>query len=363
MGAEMRILLRREKDRHWSFAEAVTVKAEADLQKLLSDSPDLIPVDEIGQDLSPLVLGVREVGLPGSGNTDLLAFTADGDIAIIECKLASNPESKRKVIGQILEYAAFLWGMSYEELDDRIEARLKQGLGDLVGNAVKGDWDGEAFRKAVEAVLKDGRFALVIVVDELNDDLRRIIRFVNERGGGGFTLHALEVRRFRSGEIEVLVPHLHGAAPAISPRASRKTWTEEQFLTALGAKEGETVLALARDLLQWTKQASDRVYFGNGKGVGSFTFHLLEKGKVVSVFSVYSNARVVLNYGWLSTAVPADVMRGFHDRVVAIPSFSRVAADFGKWPSLSLPEAFGPSGALDQFKGAVGWLHEKVHPR
>jgi hypothetical protein len=36
------------------------------------------------------------------------AFSPQGDIAIIECKLAANPEITRRVIGQILEHAAYM---------------------------------------------------------------------------------------------------------------------------------------------------------------------------------------------------------------------------------------------------------------
>ena len=102
----MRILIRDNETKEWKFAESVRAKAEAELQKLLAESPSLIPVSEIREGVSPLVFAICEFGLPGSGNTDILAFSADGDISIIECKLATNPESKRKVMGQILEYAA-----------------------------------------------------------------------------------------------------------------------------------------------------------------------------------------------------------------------------------------------------------------
>ena len=119
----MKILVRGNKTRRWELTEPVATKAETELQHLLIESPSLIPISDIREDISPLVIAVDEFGLPGSGNTDLLAFTADGDIAIIECKLATNPDSKRKVIGQILEYASFLWGMSYQEVDGRIQPK------------------------------------------------------------------------------------------------------------------------------------------------------------------------------------------------------------------------------------------------
>ena len=73
----MRVLVRNIKSTEWAFAEPVSTRAESQLQALLIESPSLLPVDEIGDDISPLVVAVGEIGLPGSGNTDALAVTAD----------------------------------------------------------------------------------------------------------------------------------------------------------------------------------------------------------------------------------------------------------------------------------------------
>ena len=135
----MKILIRDNSSGEWKFAESVKVKAEAELQNLLIESPSLIPVDEIRESGSRLVLGISEFGLPGSGNTDVLAFSPDGEIAIVECKLATNPESKRKVSGQILEYAAYLWGMTYEEINSRVQKMKNRGLSELIEEAVAGE--------------------------------------------------------------------------------------------------------------------------------------------------------------------------------------------------------------------------------
>lgn len=124
--------MRNDQSKRWGPADFVRAKAEADLQHLLIESPFLIPIDEIREGVSPLVFAVGEFGLPGSGNTDVLAFSADGDVAIIECKLAANPESKRKVIGQILEYASYLWGMSYGEVNSRVQQLKGKSLPELI---------------------------------------------------------------------------------------------------------------------------------------------------------------------------------------------------------------------------------------
>jgi hypothetical protein len=76
----LKILMRNQKSENWKLVESAAYGAEAELQNLLAGSPSLIPVDEIREGVSPLVVAVREFGLAGSGNTDLLAFSADGDI-------------------------------------------------------------------------------------------------------------------------------------------------------------------------------------------------------------------------------------------------------------------------------------------
>jgi hypothetical protein len=45
---------------------------------------------------------------------------------------------------------------------------------------------------------------------------------------------------------------------------------------------------------------ADRVSFGRGKERESFTFHYLKEGKPISVFTIYTDGRLVLNYGWLN---------------------------------------------------------------
>jgi len=109
-----------------------------------------------------------------------LAFSAQGDIGIIECKLATNHESKRKVIGQVLEYAAHLWEFEYGALDERIEGKTGRRLAELVKEAAGEEWNEEDFQQTVEHNLQSGSFVLIIAVDELNETLKRIVRFVNE---------------------------------------------------------------------------------------------------------------------------------------------------------------------------------------
>jgi len=354
----MKILVRNKNSNKWKIAESFRPKDEKELQVLLTETPSLIRIDDIRDGISPLIFAVREFGLPGSGATDILTFSADGDIAIIECKLATNPEIKRKVIGQILEYAAFLWKMSYEEVDERIQKRKGKSLTDLVGTVIAEEWDEERFRDGVKQTLDSGSFILIIVVDQINEELRRIIRYLNECSESAFSLHALEMQRFQTDKIELLVPHISGVSPK-PPPGGKKKWSEEEFFEKL-EKEEPNSFEIVKNIYNWSKGKADRIWFGTGKEKGSFTFHYLKEDKTISIFSIYTNGRLILNYGWLSKQVNKTTMEGFHRRIHEIPPLSYISSDFTKWPSVKILAVFNDPKNLEKFKQAVTWLNDAI---
>src|SRR5438445_9977087 len=99
----MAILLRSQGGK-WQKVAEIDFKTEAELQQLLSDSPELLDTDDEGNAIE----FAREAGLPGSGFTDLIGVDCHGNVLIVETKLARNREIRRTVIGQVMEYAAFL---------------------------------------------------------------------------------------------------------------------------------------------------------------------------------------------------------------------------------------------------------------
>jgi hypothetical protein len=155
------------------------------------------------------------------GSIDLLAFTAEGDIAVIECKLATNAEIKCKVIGQSLDYAVHLWEMSYQELDEKVLERIGESLADAMQRVVNSpEWDEESFRSNVEEALAVGNFILMIIVDEINQELSRIVSFMNVCGSPSFDFAAMEMRRLQSGNLEMLLPLTIG--PVYSAKEKRE---------------------------------------------------------------------------------------------------------------------------------------------
>ena len=94
----MRILVRKDKAKQWDFADRISPKMETELQHLLAESPSIIPLDDIREGISPLVFAVRELGLPGSGNTDIIGFTPEGDIVISSANLQPIQKVKERLL-------------------------------------------------------------------------------------------------------------------------------------------------------------------------------------------------------------------------------------------------------------------------
>jgi hypothetical protein len=91
------------------------------------DHPELLPIGEIEPVLDPLVSACIELPTP-AGNADNVLLNEDGGIALVECKLWRNPEARRKVIAQMLDYARWLTKWRYDDLELAVaKASLPRG--------------------------------------------------------------------------------------------------------------------------------------------------------------------------------------------------------------------------------------------
>ena len=217
----MPILVKNGTER-WHKATEAAFANEEDLQQLLYASPELMEREDDGA-----IVFTRESSLPGSGSTDLIGVTSGGEIVLVETKLAKNPEIRRKVIGQILEYAAFLWGMPFDEFDALFIAREGKSLADLVTEKTP-DLSRLQFEEAVAENLKNGRFNLFIVVDDMNKELERIISYISNFAGG-VKLEAVSVKVHRKDDTSVLVAQRFGQLdrPGNGGRSTGRVTLEE----------------------------------------------------------------------------------------------------------------------------------------
>ncbi len=302
-------ILVRQKGSKWQRADDVVFADETQLQKMLYESPELISLN----DQHPAVF-IREAGLPGSGYTDLLGVDVDGNILIVETKLAKNSEIRRKVIGQILEYAAYLWNMSYEEFDGMFLQHEETPLSDLMPQKL-GQALPEGFRDKVAANLRSGTFHLFIAVDQINDELEKIIAYLSTRGSG-LKLQALELRTYKLGDLEILAPQRHGDFVATTETISpAPTITVEQAIDNCPNEQGRTIFRLLVD--NW-KRLGHEVR----PGTVGVAFRADVGGTMQSIFWGSRQDLQAAFSTVLSRGAPPDAVQQFRTAVSRLPGFS-----------------------------------------
>ena len=172
------------------------------LQRLVSSHPQALPIAEIESFLGGAVPICLELGTK-AGPIDVLLVTPHGDIVLVECKLWRNPQARREVVGQIMDYAKELPRLSYEAFEAAIQkAEPASGAERTVPlhartGAEAAGVDEAAFINAVTRNLKRGRFLLLIVGDGIQEGVEVIAEFLQQHAGMHFTLALVEVAIFK----------------------------------------------------------------------------------------------------------------------------------------------------------------------
>jgi len=359
-----RVLVRPEGQADWQRTEEASFKDEAHLQQLLYENPGLIPFADLGEDVPEPRAFVREAGLPGSGYTDLIGVDEGGGITVIECKLATNQEQKRKVVGQVLEYAAFLWEMSYDRFEKLFEKEYvragKPDLAELVAPDGDTEWSEEDFRGSISANLERGEFCLMVAVDRLNDELRRTIEYLNRRPDSGTALYAVETGYFVGEGYEVLSPRLIG--PTTKPPPPPDGWNKERFFEVASRRCSAEAVALLQRLYELTSAESDRLVWGKGRVDGSFTFRIERAGVKASVFNVLTSGSLLLGFEFIQTHLGSEASDRFADDLARLDGFAGLKARLQttKWPSYKVGDLFPEPGSLEAFEQAVRDLRDGV---
>jgi hypothetical protein len=284
----MEILIKKlQSNLGWKRAQQRHYESESALQQILYDSPEIIPIETVGAGAMKPIIFVKETGLPGSGFTDLIGIDETGGITIIECKLAANREIRRKVIGQVLEYAAFLWGMSYEEFERqccKAEKWEGKNLTDVIKDKLEPQgkpFSVEDFKANMESNLREGDFRLIIAVDELDPELKRIIEYINTRGDSSAKIYPLTLKQFENSEqgLEVLVPEISSFIPSVK---STLKMNEKELLKQCSTRCRELYLSL--------KELSSRDEFKNsGYTNKGYAFRLTNVGNLLMLYPDYLN--------------------------------------------------------------------------
>jgi hypothetical protein len=290
----------------WSLITSQALPDEQTLHDMIERAPQMLPLSGNPR----LVIVGREVLLDGN-YADLVGVEPDGTIAIIEIKLAKNPEARRAVVAQILTYAASLARFDRQTLETH--ASLLQGyLGGLgvssLAEAVRLEEQGDAiepttFANAVDVCLQRGAFRLVLVLDAAPSELVRLVGYL-ETVTNGLIIDLVTVTAFDINGSRIVVPQrvdpsrhdlVGSSAPkagtVISPPAPTALEGVEPFMHGLASRPSETQTHLA-PLVEW---ANVLVTDGLAEakttiGVNRSVLNLRVPGHKVGLVSLYDDS-------------------------------------------------------------------------
>ena len=142
-----------------------------------------------------------EYPIPGTGRVDVMLISSFGRIGLVETKLSSNPEQRREVVAQLLEYSLTLQSLDPSEF----EGILPLGVNGLT----KEDFDDK---------LVAGEFLLIVAGDDLDPRAVRLAEgLLGRHLTSGWDLAMVDLNLFRSvsnSESVLIVPALRGAVIA-----------------------------------------------------------------------------------------------------------------------------------------------------
>ena len=252
---------------------------EDELQLLIAENPELLDGEQIrpGEPRRWLLI-TREKGISETLHTgarwavDHLIVDQDAIPTLAEVKRAANPEIRRTIVGQVLEYAAhaaLTWTVedlrrTFEESARARGEDPESMLASLL--QTEGEPDADGFWESVATNLSARRMRLLFVADEIPDPLERVVEFLNAQMPNIEVL-AVEVKQFRGGRTQTLVPRVLGRVANASTRGligRRRSLNRETFLEQFTSAK---VRSVAAKLLDVAEEADAVLEWGDRGGV------------------------------------------------------------------------------------------------
>jgi hypothetical protein len=300
---------------------------DLELQRTLEKTPGLVPGEQINPDAPRQWLIIkREMPVPdpntGSGRWSIDFFVADQDAmpTFIECKRFSSTQSRREVIGQMLEYAAnghYYW--SKDEMRDYAEDFAKrQGLEieDEFRRLQPDQPDTiDAFFEQIEDNLREGQVRLVFFLEEAPSELKSVVDFLNKQMERTEVL-LVEARQYEKDGLKIVVPTLFGYTEEARhvkktvtvTKGQRKKWNKDLFFADAKERLSHKHLEAVKRIYEKAQDLMSEISWGTGKSVGSFSFRLPQLARS-NIISVFSDGNICVPFGGINKTKKEECVR------------------------------------------------------
>jgi len=361
-------------------------ESESLLQTLLAKYPSLLAGDQVNPEAPRKWLLIRqEIPVPdaqdGSGrwSLDHLFLDQDGVPTLVEVKRSSDTRIRREVVGQMLDYAANAvkhWPADFIRIEfEKVCAAKGADPSEEIRGFLGVDQDPDQFWITVRTNLKAGRVRLLFVADEIPDELRRVVEFLNEQMDSAEVL-AIEIRQFAGPSVQTLVPRVIGQTAEAESRkggsgsASKRQWDESTFFAEMLSRHGAPTTDVARQILQWARAHVSRVWWGRGSTNGSFVPVQEVGDDNHQLFAVYTGgakgqASLEIYFYWYTSKPPFDnpdkrreMLRMLND----IPGIKLPESAIDKRPNIPLT-TLAEEAVRARFLKVMEWYLEQVNKK
>jgi hypothetical protein len=166
-----------------------------------------------------------------AGPIDAVFINTSGRLTFVECKLWNNPQARREVVAQTLDYVSALTRWEYADLQRQIGIALgSQGNipFELAQKQADGKLREQEFGDSVSRSLREGRLLVLIAGDGIREGIQSLTELVNRSSTKAFTFGLIEVALYEFGRGRF----------AIQPRVLAETEVITRQVTVLNMPNG-----------------------------------------------------------------------------------------------------------------------------
>lgn len=244
---------------------------EYQIQELIRTNPDILPVDEIESVFSPLISIGREVPT-NAGSIDNLYLSSQGYLTLVETKLWRNPEARREVVGQIIDYAKEISKWSFKQLEDQVRSYNQKyrnanlGIVETLEQELGEEVDETSIIEAISQNIQRGRFLLLIVGDGIHKSVEDMVEFLAQTPQLLFTLALVELQIYefedksrlimpqivtRTKEIPRVIVKIEAKEiSSIKVEVAKEDDPEEKFFASLGKSVTPELVTFAQSFIK-----------------------------------------------------------------------------------------------------------------
>ena len=205
--------------------------------------------------------------------------------------------------------------------------------------------------------LQAGRIRLLFVADQIPNELKRIVEFLNTQMNPAEVL-ALELQQFEGQGLKTIVPVVYGQTEEArvikgSGRATRQ-WDRVSFFAALTERNDPQTIQVAENLAAWMERNADRIDFGSGAKDGSMI--MVVGGSVPCTIWSYGKLEIEFQYLMRGAPFKEETKRAeFLTRLNQIDGMNFPADVITRRPSI-LIGSLSKGTRLKDFLAVMDWI-------